>query len=78
MVVDKFSSRHIGPRGKDIDEMLAVCGAASLDQLIEETIPSKIRLNKELDLDEALTEYEYLGHIKALASKINSTNHTLV
>jgi len=69
MVVDKFSSRHIGPRGKDIDEMLAVCGAASLDQLIEETIPSKIRLNKELDLDEALTEYEYLGHIKALASK---------
>jgi glycine cleavage system P protein (glycine dehydrogenase) len=69
MVVDKFSSRHIGPRGKDIDEMLSVCGASSLDQLIEETIPSKIRLSKELDLDEALTEYEYLGHIKALASK---------
>ena len=69
MSVDKFSSRHIGPRGKDIDEMLSACGAASLDQLIEETIPSKIRLSKELDLEEAMTEYEYLGHIKNLASK---------
>ncbi len=69
MVIDKFSSRHIGPRGKDIDSMLSACGALSLDQLIEETIPSKIRLDKELELEKALTEYEYLGHIKSLASK---------
>jgi len=69
MVVDKFSSRHIGPRGNDIDEMLSVCGASSLEQLIDETIPSKIRLSKELDLEEAMTEYEYLNHIKALAGK---------
>ena len=34
MVVDKFSSRHIGPRGNDINEMLSVCGASSLEQLI--------------------------------------------
>ena len=69
MVVDKFSSRHIGPRDKDIDNMLSACGASSLDQLIEETIPSKIRLSNELQLDDALTEYEYLAHIKALAGK---------
>jgi glycine dehydrogenase len=69
MFVDKFSSRHIGPRAKDIDEMLSACGASSLEQLIDETIPSKIRLSKELDLEEAMTEYEYLNHIKALAGK---------
>lgn len=69
MVVDKFSSRHIGPRGKDIDNMLSDCGTSSLDQLIEGTIPSKIRLSRELDLDDPLTEYEYLGHIKELAGK---------
>jgi glycine dehydrogenase len=69
MVVDKFSSRHIGPRGKDISDMLSACEASSLEQLIEETIPSKIRLKKELDLAPAMTEYEYLNHIKALASK---------
>ena len=69
MIVDKFSSRHIGPRDSDINDMLSACGASSLDQLIEETIPSKIRLSKELDLEPAMTEYEYLRHIKALASK---------
>ncbi|NQX99051.1 MAG: hypothetical protein HRT73_14420 [Flavobacteriales bacterium] len=69
MIIDKFSSRHIGPRENDIDEMLSVCGASSLEQLIDETIPSKIRLNKELDLEEAMTEYEYLNHIKKLAGK---------
>ncbi len=69
MVKDKFSSRHIGPRDSDIDNMLKACGASSLDQIIEETIPSKIRLSKELDLAPALTEYEYLSHIKALSGK---------
>ena len=69
MVVDKFSSRHIGPRGKDINEMLSACGASSLEQLIDETIPSKIRLSKELNLEPAMTEYEYLNHIKTLAGK---------
>ena len=69
MITDKFSSRHIGPRGNDINEMLSVCGASSLEQLIDETIPSKIRLRKDLDLKKAMTEYEYLKHIKALSGK---------
>ena len=69
MVTDKFSSRHIGPRDKDVNSMLAECGASSINQLIEETIPSKIRLNKDLDLAPAMTEYEYLNHIKGLAGK---------
>ncbi len=69
MVTDKFSSRHIGPRDKDINDMLSVCGATSMNQLIEETIPNKIRLANELELAPALTEFEYLNHIKDLAKK---------
>lgn len=69
MVTDKFSSRHIGPRDKDVNSMLAACGASSINQLIEETIPNKIRLNKELELAPTMTEYEYLNHIKGLAKK---------
>jgi glycine dehydrogenase len=69
MVTDKFSSRHIGPRGNDVDSMLSDCGVSSIDQLIDQTIPAKIRLNKKLNLDKALTEYEYLNHIKTLAAK---------
>lgn len=69
MVTDKFSSRHIGPRDKDVNSMLAECGASSINQLIEETIPNKIRLSKDLDLAPAMTEYEYLNHIKGLAKK---------
>ena len=69
MVTDKFSSRHIGPRDKDVNSMLAECGASSINQLIEETIPNKIRLSKDLDLAPAMTEYEYLNHIKGLANK---------
>jgi glycine dehydrogenase len=69
MVTDKFSSRHIGPRDNDVDNMLSACGVSSIDQLIDQTIPAKIRLNKKLNLNPALTEYEYLNHIKELASK---------
>ena len=33
--IDKFASRHIGPRNEDIIEMLKVVGSKSLDDLIE-------------------------------------------
>ena len=34
MSIDKFSDRHIGPRGNDIKQMLAVVNASSVEQLI--------------------------------------------
>jgi glycine dehydrogenase len=66
---EKFSSRHIGPDDQQIKEMLEFCGAESMDQLLKETIPSKIRIDKPLDLPPALSEDEYLSHIKEIASK---------
>lgn len=69
MATQKFSERHIGPRKSDVKEMLSAIGASSIDELINQTIPSKIRLKNELNLAKPLTEYEYLNHIKALSSK---------
>ena len=40
--IDKFASRHIGPRNEDITEMLKVVGSKSLDDLIEKTVPDHI------------------------------------
>ncbi|MBI2280169.1 MAG: aminomethyl-transferring glycine dehydrogenase [Bacteroidetes bacterium] len=69
MATQKFSARHIGPRESDVKDMLSAIGVNSIDELINQTIPSKIRLKNELNLDQPLTEFEYLNHIKALSNK---------
>ncbi|RSC93952.1 aminomethyl-transferring glycine dehydrogenase [Tenacibaculum singaporense] len=69
MNTNSFQLRHIGPRVKDQDQMLQTIGIESLDQLIYETIPDDIRLQKELDLAPAMSEYEYLNHINELGAK---------
>ncbi|MCX6332992.1 MAG: aminomethyl-transferring glycine dehydrogenase [Bacteroidia bacterium] len=69
MSSDKFVNRHNGPRTGEVPQMLSVIGVDSLDQLIDNTIPKKIRLEKPLRLPEAMSEYEYLNHLRTLGSK---------
>ncbi len=69
MYSDKFSSRHIGPNQQETEAMLKTIGVDSLDKLIDETVPANIRLKKSLDIPPAMSEYEYLKHIKSLATK---------
>jgi len=69
MNTDRFALRHIGPRRADLPEMLETIGVESIDQLIQETIPAGIRLKKELQLDGAMSEYEFLSHINVLGNK---------
>jgi glycine dehydrogenase len=66
---DLFQSRHIGPDAADTDEMLAVVGATSLDALIEEAIPSRIRLTAPLDLPHGTTEHAFLRSLRETAAK---------
>jgi len=47
---ESFSDRHIGPRQSDLNAMLATIGAASLDELIDQVVPSNIRLPKPLSV----------------------------
>ena len=69
MKTDAFALRHIGPSENELNNMLQTIGVASLDQLINETVPEGIRLKKPLDLDEPMTEYEFLTYIKDLGNK---------
>ncbi|SFW72125.1 glycine dehydrogenase [Sinomicrobium oceani] len=69
MRTDSFAVRHIGPQEDDLDKMLNVIGAESLDQLIFETIPDDILLKEKLDLPRALSENEFLYHIQKLAAR---------
>lgn len=64
-----FASRHIGIRDNDLPHMFKTIGVNSLDQLIEETVPSQIRLQEELVLDSPLSEYAYLDHVLQLSQK---------
>ena len=49
--------------------MLNVIGAESIDQLINETIPEGIRLNKRLNLPRPVSEIEFLNEFQELASR---------
>lgn len=69
MKTDAFALRHIGPRENDLQHMLNTIGAESIEQLIYETLPDDIRLKAPLNLEPALTEYEFLNHIQQLGNK---------
>jgi len=69
MASDKFVARHIGPREYEIREMLEKIGVSSLDELIDQTVPKEIRLEKPLQLEDGLTERQYFRKILALAKK---------
>ena len=65
----EFSNRHIGADNNEAGEMLKVIGVNSVDELIDKTVPSSIRMKHELDLPEAMSEHEYLNHIKNISLK---------
>jgi glycine dehydrogenase len=69
MNTDRFALRHIGPREEDLASMLETIGVESIDQLVYETVPENIRLQQDLQLDPAMSEYEFLSHINKLGSK---------
>jgi glycine dehydrogenase len=69
MNTDRFALRHIGPRPSDLPEMLETIGVESVDQLIYETVPDGIRLKRDLNLDPAMSEYEFTKHIGELGKK---------
>lgn len=64
---DVFEQRHHGLSNADISAMLAAVDAASIDELIEQTVPQQIRLEKPLNLPQALTETEMLAELSGIA-----------
>ena len=65
---DEFIRRHIGPGQQEIADMLAVVGAESLDDLMQQTVPASIRSNG-LKVGQAQREEVALAELKALAKE---------
>jgi glycine dehydrogenase len=65
---DFGNRRHIGPSPAEMNDMLSVVGASSLDALIDETVPASIRQEKPLQWP-ALSEAELIAHMRAIGAK---------
>ena len=66
---DAFLPRHVGPSEADVAAMLDHLGYASLDALIDATIPEAIRFRKPLAIHAARSEHEALAALRAIANK---------
>jgi glycine dehydrogenase len=66
---ESFSTRHIGPDPTERDAMLKATGASSMDALMDEAIPQRIRLSRPLQLPAGQSEYEFLRELRTLASQ---------
>ncbi len=66
---DLFENRHIGPDAKATKEMLAAVKVKSLNALIKATVPSKLLLKGEMNIPDAVSEYDYLQELKTVAAK---------
>src|SRR5689334_5282374 len=64
-----FAGRHIGPDDTDIRAMLALIGVPTLDALIEQSVPAKIRYRGKLPFPPARTEVDALRKMAELSSK---------
>jgi len=69
MSTDKFLNRHIGLREHEVSQMLNTVGVASLDELIGKTVPKSILSKKQLSLPPAMSEVEYLNHLRSAGKK---------
>jgi len=66
---DVFVNRHNGPSDLDVSKMLNDLNLSSLDELIDNTVPVTILLDKELELEKEMSETEFLKHFKEISSK---------
>lgn len=66
---NEFIGRHIGPNEAETRAMLGKIGIGSLDELIDRTVPSAIRMKKDLDIPEAVSEFTYLSQLKDISLK---------
>jgi glycine dehydrogenase len=65
----EFQARHIGPNENETHQMLKAIGVQNLDELMDKTVPSGIRMQGALNLPAPMSEAEYLQHIKEVSLK---------
>jgi len=66
---DSFTRRHIGPGTGDTGKMLQLLGRPTLEALIDEAIPGRIRLKRPLQIPAGRSEHETLAALKEISSQ---------
>ncbi|MEC5291950.1 MULTISPECIES: aminomethyl-transferring glycine dehydrogenase [unclassified Aurantimonas] len=66
---DFANRRHIGPSPTEMEAMLALLGADSLDAFIDATVPAAIRQEKPLEWGPAMTERQALDALRETANR---------
>ncbi len=66
---ESFLWRHLGPRDPEISEMLRFLGLSTLDDLVEKTVPKKIRVRRPLQIATGKSEEEALHLLREMADK---------
>ncbi|WP_210014749.1 aminomethyl-transferring glycine dehydrogenase [Pseudomonas palmensis] len=64
-----FLRRHLGPDAAEQQAMLQALGLSSRSELIEQTVPPGIRLNRPLELPPALDEQAALAKLRGYAEQ---------
>ena len=67
--LEGFVSRHIATSDSDHLEMLALLGVATVDVLIDQVVPSSIRMRGSLTLPDSATETQVTSEMQALATR---------
>jgi glycine dehydrogenase len=65
----EFTRRHIGPSPDDLDTMLGVIGVGSVEELLDETMPTTIRSDVPLELPGGVPEADALARLRAIAER---------
>ncbi|MCK7553482.1 hypothetical protein MKQ70_00065 [Chitinophaga sedimenti] len=66
---NEFVHRHIGPNEAETRKMLATIGEAGIEDLVSKTVPASIRMGTALDIPHAMSEHDYLSHLKEVSLK---------
>ena len=72
-----FAQRHLGSGPDAIAQMLDTLGYKTLEALVDEAVPSAIRLKQPLNLGKGLSESEALAQLKAIAQH-NQVNRSFI
>ncbi len=65
----EFIKRHIGPSYDEQSKMLKYVGYSSLEDLMKNTVPEKILLKDDLNIDEPMSENDALKKLKSISKK---------
>jgi glycine dehydrogenase subunit 1 len=70
-------SRYTAITPADLDAMLAAIGVSSVQEIFDRQIPEAVRLRRELDLPQGLSEQQVFAHLSELAARNTSAEDEL-